>query len=236
MTREPVVFIYVDNMVVKRITDIYTRKVRSIDPEDLRQELLLHLVEKYSKLLAWREEANIITPEANIRMDKLSEEALNYYYPKVFNELKSVAIKYIKKETPHIYKGKVIDDHFYNEARVKAALPFIWQITPTEEYKQNPQTGTVLNKDKQPSNQSLALAIMADIKNAYYDLRTEEQDLLELIYNKGLTYKEIGVLYNATEDAITKRVGRVIEKMLRKLSGPTSYWDSEKLKGTQPDG
>lgn len=230
MDKKEVVFIYVDNMIVRRITDIYTRKMRSLEPEDLQQTVYLHLIERYDKLLKWREEAGIENT------GKLTEAQMQYYYPKVFGQARDGAVKYIKKESKHIYKGKVIDDHFYNEERIRAALPFVWQITPTEQLPEHPQNNTILNNEKKYSNKGLALAIMTDIRNAFYDLNKQEQDLLELYFNKGLTYKEIAVLLTTTEEATRKRISRTIEKMLRKLSGPTAYWESEKIKGTQPDG
>lgn len=233
MEKQKIIVLYVDNNIIQRLTAIYCRKVRSIEQEDLSQTIYLHFVENYEKINKWRNDCGIKAEDILENQEKISKDKLDIYYPKVFNELKSAAIKFINKEVKHVYKGKVIDDHFYNEEKVRAALPYIWQITPSEEYQVHPQTGQVLKHKS--SNQGLALAIMADISGAYYGLKKSEQELLELHFNKGLTYKFIAEVLNTTEDAIRQRIKRTIEKMLRKLSGSTSYWDSEKIKGTKPD-
>ena len=64
-----------------------------------------------------------------------------------------------------------------------------------------------------------AVAIMADIRGAFYSLNREIREVLELRFRDGLTYDEIGELAGISKVGAKKRVDRAIERLHDALSG-----------------
>ncbi len=134
--------------------------------------------------------------------------------------LARAAGKYCEKETEEMYATKIKDSaNNYNMDTVKEALPYVFVDDITKAWSN--------------MNVETAFVALMDIHNAFHGLNKADKALLKLKYHDELTHAEIAEQLNITEEASTKRVHRVLLKLLTSLSGePASWVNKSKLDNT----
>lgn len=168
----------------------------AVEVEDLTSHLYLWLVEHSNQLANWR--------------DQEGGEG------KLYVSLRREAAKYCAKQQAAAVGRPIAADNFYTIELLNRALPYLFEETPETIVDINPRTGQALFVNNESGN---ALAIMADIRGAFYGLNSEIRQVLEWRYQDGLTYEEIGELRNITKDGAKKVVDRAVSRLSDALSG-----------------
>lgn len=168
---------------------------RSVEVDDVQQTLNLWLVSHMPKILKWRE----------------SEHGRGALYV----ALKREALRYCTRESAARSGQPLTREQFYNEAMLERALPFMWEQWPETTVRQDPRTGQPLERHFEFSN---AIAIMTDIKQAFYGLPADNQNALELRFRDGLTLEELGDLRGIGKEGARKLVQRCIKRMADSLA------------------
>jgi DNA-directed RNA polymerase specialized sigma24 family protein len=168
----------------------------AVEIDDLISHLYLWLVEHSSQVAKWR--------------------AQEGGEGKLYVSLRREAAKYCAKEQAVAVGRPIAADNFYTPELLIRALPYLFEDTPQTTAEVNPRNGQALFV----SNESgIALAIMADIRGAYYGLNPEIRQVLEWRFQDGLTFEEIGELRNITKDGAKKAVDRAVSRLSDALSG-----------------
>jgi DNA-directed RNA polymerase specialized sigma24 family protein len=107
-------------------------------------------------------------------------------------------------------------DNFYNNQIVERALPFIFEDVPQTTVAENPVTG---KPNSLPATYDLALTVLTDIRQTYYGLNPEIQQVLAWRFRDGLTFEEIGELKGITKDGGAKSVSRALQRLVDGLAG-----------------
>jgi len=171
------------------------RRWPSVELDDLRQHLLLWVLEHGEQVERFRTKEN-------------AHAALAI-------SLKREALRYCTKESA-ARQGKSVDrDNFYTEEVVSRALPFLFQAWPETHVRENPTTGRAMDK---PFNSGDALAIMADIQSAFRKLPPQTQMVLELRFREDLTLDEVGRRLEISNQAVDQTVAKAVKQMSESLS------------------
>lgn len=168
----------------------------AVEVDDLTSHLYLWLLEHSNQLAKWR--------------------AQEGGEGKLYVSLRREAAKYCAKQQAAAVGRPIAADNFYTLELLTRALPYLFEQTPETTAEINPRTGQALYVN---SESNTALAIMADIRGAYYGLNAEVRQVLEWRFQDGLTYEEIGELRNMTKDGAKKSVDRAISRLSDALSG-----------------
>jgi len=189
--------------IAKRVAKKMASRWNSVDWEDLNSHLTLWLCEHQDVLVRWRNEEG--------GMGKLSVA------------LTREASKYANKEQTETNGGKLYYDIAYSDKQVEAIMPFIWDysgMTVQTSVPQHPSLGTPIVDSNPISGHTFddALAILADVSSAYYDLQKSDQIILALRYRQDLTYKKIGDQMEITDDTARKRVERAVKRISERLN------------------
>jgi DNA-directed RNA polymerase specialized sigma24 family protein len=171
-------------------------KWSAVEIDDLQQHLYLWMCENERHLKRWRETAG-------------NDGAL-------YVSLRREAAKFCAKEQSHGVGRPIQDDNFYNPDMVERALPFIFEDIPQTTVSVNPVTGEPVGN---PEKFDEALNILVDIKQAYWGLNPEIQQVLAWRFRDGLTFEEIGELKGITKDGGKKSVDRAVQRLVDSLAG-----------------
>lgn len=171
-------------------------KWSQVEQDDLQQHLFLWCMENARHLERWRAE-----PGDN---------------GKLYVSLRREAAKFCAREQAARVGQPIAKDNFFNAPMVERALPFIWEDTPQTQVAENPVTGRPATV---PAEFDTALTILTDIRQTYYGLNPEIQQVLAWRFRDGLTYEEIGELKGITKDGGAKSVTRAVQRLVDALAG-----------------
>jgi DNA-directed RNA polymerase specialized sigma24 family protein len=134
---------------------------------------------------------------------------------KLYVSLRREAGKFCAKEgAERLHTDNLYENNIYTKQSVSKLLPFIWE-------------GSAQMLGNSLGNGGEAIAIMSDISSAYYGLPQEAQQILAWKYRDGKTFSDIGSKLGASEEAARKRVGRLIDRLVQDLAGPSAVWVNE---------
>jgi DNA-directed RNA polymerase specialized sigma24 family protein len=170
-------------------------KWSAVEIEDLTSHLYLWLVNNVNALERWRLESSD---------------------GKLYVSLRREAAKYCAREQAARIGRPIAEDNFYTETLVDRALPFIFEDIPQTTVTQNPVTGAPSHV---PSEFDVALLVLTDIRQTYYGLNPDIQEILAWRYRDGLTFEEIGELRGITKDGAKKSVDRAVVRLVNALAG-----------------
>lgn len=177
-----------------RLAEVIAAKVgkrwKNVEVEDLRSHLYLWLFDNQRALHRWRSE--------------VGGEG------KLYNSLRREASKYCSAETSARINRPLDETPAYPVDVLERALPFIFEGTPETLVRINPATGEPLEAFTESGR---ALALLADVRGAYYGLPREVQEVLAWRFRDGLTFEEIGELSEMTKDGAKKRVTRAVRRL-----------------------
>jgi RNA polymerase sigma factor (sigma-70 family) len=137
---------------------------------------------------------------------------------KLVTSLRREAGKYCVKETEQTIHNDIKSGNWYTVERVERALPYIWELTEWS---------------KANSVASDSIAILTDIRSAFYSLKKDEQNLLTWKYRDDESYTEIGKRLNISDVWARKRVARATQWLTDALGGDPIIWIPEEHH-TQP--
>lgn len=168
----------------------------AVEIDDLQQHLFLWMVENERNLRRWREQ-----PGDNGAL---------------YVSLRREAAKFCAKEQAAQVGQPISKDNFYNPGLVERALPYVFEDIPQTTVAVNPVTGEPVGN---PDRYDTALNILVDIKQAYWGLNPEIQQVLAWRFRDGLTFEEIGELKNITKVGGKKSVDRAVQRLVDALAG-----------------
>jgi DNA-directed RNA polymerase specialized sigma24 family protein len=170
-------------------------KWSAVEIDDLTSHLYLWLVENNRALERWRQEASD---------------------GKLYVSLRREAAKYCAREQAARVGRPIAVDNFYTTDLVERALPYIFEDTPQTAVAVNPVTGAPNNV---PGEYDVALNLLTDIRQTFYGLNPDIQEVLAWRFRDGLTFEEIGELKGITKDGGKKSVDRAVFRLVNALAG-----------------
>lgn len=176
-----------------------------VESEDLTSHLYLWLFENLPTLERWREEEG--------------------GEGKLYVSLRREAAKFCASESAAAINRPLSAGAAYPVDVLDRALPFIFELAPVTTVRVNPVTDEPLDDG---TTSGLALAIIADIRGAFYGLPPEVQRVLSYRYRDGLTLEEIGELTGMTKTGVKGR----LERALRRLSDALGTEDPSETRRT----
>lgn len=182
--------------VAERVASRIGSRWSAVEVDDLTGHLYLWLVTNIKAVERWR-----------------SEDAGE---GKLYVSLRREAAKYSAKEQAARVGRPIQAENFYNAALVERALPYIFEDLPQTTVTENPVSGEVATV---PSEFDTAVALLADIRGAFYGLNAEMRAVLEWRFRDGLNYEEIGELRKVTKDGARKQVERAMSRLVDALAG-----------------
>jgi DNA-directed RNA polymerase specialized sigma24 family protein len=193
--------------IAAHVADEYHRKYNMVDRDDIKQSLYEWFVLHPRKLTEWEKLGTRSTQ--NLLYRSLRNQALDYCQ---LWKSKSV--------------GYELSDLFYYEADViETLLPAVLRGDGAEAPKLN--LG-MPGRPSAPSEGGNMMAMMAEIKDAYTKLSTEDKGILFLKYANSLDYSSIAAELNlSSDDAARMRHNRAIKKMITRLGGFRPFSDND---------
>ena len=169
-----------------------------VSSEDLTQEALLWVVSNPDKVEQWRD-------EGRHGQNKLRHACKQYCLTIVARE---------RRKRSGLQAGDVF---YYTNQMVAELLPYMW----------SPEDWTTSSGDQQdvkgpsrPSEGNNRLAMIVDVRAAFYTLASREQSLLIMLHKDGgATYEQVGMWMECSERTIRRREERALSKMVERLGG-----------------
>lgn len=181
--------------LAQRVAQRIGSKWSMVEVDDLTSHLHLWLVTNLKAVERWRTEDS---------------------EGKLYVALRREAAKFCAKEQAARVGRPIQTGNFYTNDLLDRALPFIFEDTPQTSVTENPITG---QSQPVPSEFDTAVALMADIRGAFYGLNREIRQILEWRYRDGLTLEEIGELRSITKDGAKKQIDRALNRLVDALAG-----------------
>jgi DNA-directed RNA polymerase specialized sigma24 family protein len=202
--------------IVSHVADEYSKKFNMVERDDIKQNLYEWFVSHPRKLTEWE------------ALGKKSAQNLLY------RSLRNQALDYCQ-----IWKAKslgyeVSDLFFYDAAVVESFLPAIL-LGATDKA---PQLNLGMpGKPPAPAEGGNGMAMMAEIKSAYFKLSEEDKYILYLKYANQLPDADIAsTLELPSDDAARMRRNRAIKRLINKLGGFRPFSDEESLADERQEG
>jgi DNA-directed RNA polymerase specialized sigma24 family protein len=178
-----------------------------VERDDIKQSLYEWFVLHPRKLTEWEKLGN--RSAQNLLYRSLRNQALDYC-----QLWKSKSIGY-----------ELSDLYYYEADVIEALLPAILRGDLTE----GPKLDLGMpGRPSAPSEGGNMMAMMAEIKDAYYKLSTEDKGILYLKHANSLDYGSIAnELQLSSDDAARMRHKRAIKKIINRLGGYRPFLDKD---------
>lgn len=175
-----------------------------ISTDDLYQHMSLWALEHWHKIEEWQE-----------------QDSLRFKLRKTFyNE----AQKYAAKERARYSRSPMSDSFYYTHEVLHELLPDVW--THIGWVDKQSVSDEFVSRSTKPSEGGNRMALLSDVAFALQRLNKADQALLRLRYaNGGMELGAMAQTYEATEEAIRKRVKRALTKLQDRLGGEPPVWN-----------
>ena len=193
--------------IASHVADEYHKKYSMVERDDIKQSLYEWFVSHPRKLTEWEKLGN--RSAQNLLYRSLRNQALDYC-----QLWKSKSIGY-----------ELSDLYYYEADVIEALLPAILRGDLTE----GPKLDLGMpGRPSAPSEGGNMMAMMAEIKDAYSKLSTEDKGILYLKHANSLDYGSIAnELQLASDDAARMRHKRAIKKIINRLGGYRPFLDKD---------
>ena len=174
-----------------------------VDAQDLIGEANLWMVSHIDKVLQWRSQGR-------------------HGQNKLRNACRQRCLTIIAKERRERSGLEAGDVFYYTPAILREVLPDIFDV---EDW--NNSSIALSNEVRSPSRPSEGnnrLAIVSDIRSAFYGLPQKDQDFLADMYRDGgLPIDVMAMTWEITERSVKRREERILEKMVERLGGEAPW-------------
>ena len=110
------------------------------------------------------------------------------------------------------------DQFYYSAALVRELLPFIWDPDDWTTSSQAPSDE--IRSPSRPSEGNNRLAMIVDVRAAFYTLPHSDQILLlDLHQGDGRSYETVAGMYEVAEKTVRRREERAIDRIVERLGG-----------------
>jgi DNA-directed RNA polymerase specialized sigma24 family protein len=195
--------------IASHVADEYHKKYSMVERDDIKQSLYEWFVSHPRKLTEWEKLGN--RSAQNLLYRSLRNQALDYC-----QLWKSKSIGY-----------ELSDLYYYEADVIEALLPAILRGDVTE----GPKLDLGMpGRPPAPSEGGNMMAMMAEIKDAYSKLSTEDKGILYLKHANSLDYGSIAnELQLSSDDAARMRHKRAIKKIINRLGGYRPFLDRDEV-------
>lgn len=169
-----------------------------VDYNDLVGEAHLWLVENYDKVELWREQGR-------------------HGQNKLRNACRQKCLNVIARERKQRSGLQPGDAFYYTPQMIREIISNIWDEDDwaTGEVATTGETRT----PSRPSEGNNRLAMIADVRSAFFNLKKPDQELLYVLYRDNKSFEEAAELFTVTERTIRRRDERIMDKMVERLGG-----------------
>ena len=110
------------------------------------------------------------------------------------------------------------DIFYYTPAMIRELLPDIWEVDDWANSGTN--AAEEIRSPSRPAEGNNRLAMIADVRSAFYSLSERDQFFLEDFYRDGgLTADVMAARLEVTERTVRRRDNRIMEKLVERLGG-----------------
>ena len=165
---------------------------------DLISESNLWMIEHYEKVVLWRDEG--VHGKNKLRLAS-RQRCLTI-------------IARERRKRSGLLPGDIF---YYTPAIISEILPDIFEV-------ENWTTNNAVNMGERrspsrPAEGNNRVAMISDVRSAFYGLPKLDQRLLTWIFKESITYDTIAVMLDCAERTVRRREARVLEKMVERLGG-----------------
>ena len=170
-----------------------------IDYNDLVGEAHLWIVENYEKVDKWRDEGR-------------------HGQNKLRNACRQKCLSVIARERRKRSGLQAGDVFYYTPQMLREILPTIWD--EDDWVSGETVTTSEVRSPSRPSEGNNRLAMVADVRGAFFNLRGPDQMLLADMYKDGgLPIQVIAAQLEVTERTVKRREERILDRMVERLGG-----------------
>lgn len=169
-----------------------------VSTDELVAEANLWMVSHIEKVVLWKEQG---THGKN----------------KLRNACRQYCLNIVAKERRRRSALQPGDLHYYTPAMVRELLPVIWD---QDDWVSGQHTESHEAKaPARPSEGNNRLAMIIDVRAAFFDLKIEDQYLIACIYRDNRTWASLAEQYEVHERTIRRREERAVDRMVEFLGG-----------------
>ncbi len=170
-----------------------------VEYNDLVAEANLWIVENYEKVEAWRDEGR-------------------HGENKLRNACRQRCLTVLARERRKRSGLQPGDVFYYTPQMLREVLPNIWD---EDDWMTGQQVTTGETRSpSRPSEGNNRLAMIVDVRTAFYNLRENDQKLLcDMYQDGGLPIDVMATQWEVTERTIKRREERILDKMVERLGG-----------------
>jgi hypothetical protein len=170
-----------------------------VEYNDLVSEAHLWIVENYEKVEKWRDEGR-------------------HGDNKLRNACRQRCLTVVARERRKRSNLQPGDVFYYTPQMIREILPNIWD---EDDWVTGQQIGTgEVRSPSRPSEGNNRLAMIVDVRTAFYNLKGPDQMLLaDMHKDGGLPIDVIATQWEVTERTIKRREQRILDKMVERLGG-----------------
>jgi DNA-directed RNA polymerase specialized sigma24 family protein len=169
-----------------------------VEYNDLVAESNLWIVENYEKVEQWREEGR-------------------HGQNKLRNACKQKCLSVVARERKRRSNLQPGDVFYYTPQMIREILPNIWDVDDWAS-GETVTTGEVRSPSR-PSEGNNRLAMIADVRAAFFNLKNPDQEVLYALFRDNLTFEQAAELFEVTERTVRRREERVLDRMVERLGG-----------------
>jgi hypothetical protein len=170
-----------------------------VEYNDLVGEAHLWIVENYEKVEQWRDEGR-------------------HGQNKLRNACRQRCLTVIARERRKRSNLQPGDVFYYTPQMIREILPNIWD---EDDWVTGQQVGSgEIRTPSRPAEGNNRLAMIVDVRTAFFNLNNNDQNLLSDMYKDGgLPLDVVATQWEVTERTIKRREERVLDKMVERLGG-----------------
>lgn len=178
-----------------------------VSADDVYQHLVMWALEHQHKLVEWA-----------------VDEGLSFKLKRTFN---NEAQKLVARERKRHSRIPISDIFFYTTEVLHELLRDVWThdawgTTPD-------MSSEFVSRTTKPNEGNNRLALMSDVYSGIQRLNEADRTLLHDRYaDGGLDFEQLSEKYEASEEAMRKRVQRALHKLQEKLGGEPPVWNSRR--------
>lgn len=166
--------------------------------------------------------------EANLwmlqHMDKVElwREQGRHGQNKLRRACKQYCLTVVAAERKRVSRLKTGDLFYYSPSLLSEVLPYIWD--PDDWTSSSAAAQEERHAPSRPAEGNNRIAMIVDVRGAFYGLPAEDQRLLTLLYKDGgATYDQVAEWLEVAERTVRRREERVLEKMVERLGGEAPW-------------
>jgi RNA polymerase sigma factor (sigma-70 family) len=174
-----------------------------VSVDDIYQHLSLWALEHWHKIEEWN-----------------TDDSMPYKLRKTFN---NEAQKLVAKERAIKSRSPMSDSFYYTPEVLHELLRDVWTHEGWD--SASDMSSEFVSKSSKPAEGNNRLALLSDVKQGLSALSDADQELLRNRYfDGGMEFEDLSALYEASEEAMRKRVKRAIIKLQDRLGGEPPVW------------